>query len=273
MCRNSLHSKVPKGRRTLYGAPAQDLHWSEHYRYKDGMTPQEFITKWLRANLSERSACQQHFLDICDLLGQPKPAEADPDGTFYTFERGVHKTGGEQGWADVWMRGHFAGEYKGKRKSLAAAYDQSLEYREDLENPPLLVICDRLFDSHCSRASWQVSITARPDQNRRRLALYRVHAMRPVRRAHRRGRLKLHCSLAYIATQLSRPFPGMSDFSRHKTAIALFESLTPMLFPPATRDWQSLAIFGTMFGATQSGYSQYCLTTAMCLIRIHSCSR
>jgi hypothetical protein len=28
------------------------------------------------------------------LLGQPKPAQADPDGAWYTFERGVHKTGG-----------------------------------------------------------------------------------------------------------------------------------------------------------------------------------
>jgi type II restriction/modification system DNA methylase subunit YeeA len=106
------------------------------------MTPQEFITKWQRANLSERSACQQHFLDLCDLLGQAKPAEADPDGTFYTFERGVSKTGGEQGWADVWKREHFAWEYKGKHKDLKAAYKQLLDYREDLENPPLLVVCD-----------------------------------------------------------------------------------------------------------------------------------
>ncbi len=42
------------------------------------MTPQEFIAKWQKANLSERSACQQHFLDLCELLGQPKPAAADP---------------------------------------------------------------------------------------------------------------------------------------------------------------------------------------------------
>ncbi len=48
------------------------------------MTPQEFTAKWQRANLSERSAYQQHFLDLCELLGQPKPAAADPDGTFYT---------------------------------------------------------------------------------------------------------------------------------------------------------------------------------------------
>ncbi len=36
------------------------------------MTPQEFIAKWRRANLSERSACQQHFLDLCEILDQPK---------------------------------------------------------------------------------------------------------------------------------------------------------------------------------------------------------
>ena len=106
------------------------------------MTPHEFITKWKRANLSERSACQQHFLDLCDVLGQPKPAAADPDGAFYTFERGVNKTAGGKGWADVWLRGHFGWEYKGKHKNLDAAYQQLLLYREDLENPPLLVVCD-----------------------------------------------------------------------------------------------------------------------------------
>ena len=86
------------------------------------MTPQQFIAKWQRANLSERSACQQHFLDLCELLGQPKPAAADPDGAWYTFERGLHKTTGEKGWADVWMRGHFGWEYIGKHKDLGAAY-------------------------------------------------------------------------------------------------------------------------------------------------------
>ena len=106
------------------------------------MTPQEFIAKWQRADLSERSACQQHFLDLCDVLGQPKPAEADPDGAWYTFERGVSKTTGKRGWADVWMRKHFGWEYKGKHKNLDVAYQQLLLYREDLENPPLLVVCD-----------------------------------------------------------------------------------------------------------------------------------
>src|SRR6266704_347948 len=100
------------------------------------MTPQQFIAKWQRANLSERSGAHQHFCDPCDLLGQPKPAAADPDGAWYTFERGVRtslapsppplsrkgergeETEEHQGWADVWMRGHFGWEYKGKRKSL-----------------------------------------------------------------------------------------------------------------------------------------------------------
>jgi len=106
------------------------------------MTSPEFIAKWQKANLSERSACQQHFLDLCELLGQPKPAAADPDGAWYTFERGVRKTTGESGWADVWMRGHFGWEYKKRGRDLDEAYRQLLLYREDLENPPLLVVCD-----------------------------------------------------------------------------------------------------------------------------------
>jgi hypothetical protein len=86
------------------------------------MTPEQFIAKWQRARLSERSACQQHFLDLCELLNQPKPAAADPEGAWYTFERGVHKTDGAggQGWADVWMRGRFGWEYKGKHKQVHA---------------------------------------------------------------------------------------------------------------------------------------------------------
>ena len=92
------------------------------------------------------------------MLGQPTPAEADTSGAWYTFEKGVTKTGGGHGFADVWMRGHFAVEYKGKGKGLAAAYQQLLQYREDLDNPPLLVVCDlRSFDvytTHYLFAVW-----------------------------------------------------------------------------------------------------------------------
>jgi SAM-dependent methyltransferase len=106
------------------------------------MTPQQFIAKWQPVTLSERSACQSHFNDLCLVLGQPQPVEADPEGAWYTFERGVNKLDGGHGWADVWMRGKFGWEYKKKRKDLKAAFDQLLQYRDALENPPLLVVCD-----------------------------------------------------------------------------------------------------------------------------------
>jgi len=101
-----------------------------------------FVARWQRSTLTERSAAQQHFIDLCAVLGEPTPAATDPDGTHYTFEKGARKTSGAGGWADVWMRRHFAWEYKGKHKDLKAAYRQIQQYREDLENPPLLIVCD-----------------------------------------------------------------------------------------------------------------------------------
>ena len=41
------------------------------------ITPQEFVAKWRKATLKERSACQEHFLDLCRLLGQSTPGEAE----------------------------------------------------------------------------------------------------------------------------------------------------------------------------------------------------
>ncbi|MCC6629546.1 MAG: class I SAM-dependent DNA methyltransferase, partial [Chloroflexi bacterium] len=101
-----------------------------------------FIARWQAATLSERQGYQQHYLDLCRVLGHPTPAEIDATGSFYTFEKGVQKAGGGDGWADVWFRGHFAWEYKGKHKDLKAAYQQLLQYHDSLENPPLLVVCD-----------------------------------------------------------------------------------------------------------------------------------
>ncbi len=103
----------------------------------------EFAAKWRDNARRERAASQEHFLDLCRLLGVQTPAEADPSGESYTLEAGAERlsTGG-QGWADVWKRGHFGWEYKGERADLAAAYRQLLDYREDLENPPALVVSD-----------------------------------------------------------------------------------------------------------------------------------
>ncbi len=105
-------------------------------------TPHDFVAKWRHAKLSESAAAQEHFLDLCRLVGHPTPAEDDPTGERFTFEAGASKQGGGQGWADVWKKGFFAWEYKGKHKDLDKAYDQLLLYRESLQNPPLLVVSD-----------------------------------------------------------------------------------------------------------------------------------
>lgn len=107
-----------------------------------GITPAEFALKWAGSTRTERAAAQEHFIDLCRMLGVPTPNQADPTGRDYAFEKGAEKVGGGDGFADVWKRGHFAWEYKGKRKNLKAAYQQLLQYREALENPPLLVVCD-----------------------------------------------------------------------------------------------------------------------------------
>jgi hypothetical protein len=116
-----------------------------------GMTAEEFVSKWSKAQLSERAASHEHFIDLCHLLGQPTPAEADATGEDYCFEKHVKVVGaaskgskGDAGFVDVWKRGFFAWEYKAKdkHKSLDDAYCQLYQYRDDLDNPPLSVVCD-----------------------------------------------------------------------------------------------------------------------------------
>ena len=106
------------------------------------MTPGEFIAKWRASTLKESSASQEHFIDLCRLLGETTPAESDPTGERYCFERGARKDTGGDGWADVWKRGHFAWEYKGKHANLDKAFQQLRQYALALENPPLLIVSD-----------------------------------------------------------------------------------------------------------------------------------
>ena len=106
------------------------------------MTPEEFVAKWREVSVKESAAAHTHFEDLCDLLGVDKPLDVDPAGDWYAYERHVRKAAGGKGFADVWKQGFFAWEYKGKRADLAGAYLQLLLYRDDLENPPLLVVSD-----------------------------------------------------------------------------------------------------------------------------------
>lgn len=93
------------------------------------MDLQTFISKWQRADLPERAASQEHFLDLCRFVGVKTPAELDPTGEVFTFEKPVRVTAaasagsaGERGFADVWYKGRFAWEYKrqGKHKTIEA---------------------------------------------------------------------------------------------------------------------------------------------------------
>jgi len=101
-----------------------------------------FIAKWRQSELKERSASQSHFNDLCALLGEQNPTDADQAGEWFCFEKGAKKTGGGDGWADVWKKGHFGWEYKGPGKDLNKAYQQLQRYAVALENPPLLVVSD-----------------------------------------------------------------------------------------------------------------------------------
>jgi len=135
------------------------------------MTAAEFKRKWSRYQGKEASAYQEHFDDLCRLLGQATPAEADPSGRdSFCFQKRVVKDAelfdmretpgageaADRGFADVWKKGCFAWEYKGKKKNLDEAYRQLLRYRESLLNPPLLVVCD--FDRYIVKTNFNGTV-------------------------------------------------------------------------------------------------------------------
>ncbi len=133
------------------------------------MTLTEFIKKWSRYTGKETSAYIEHFNDLCGLLQQKTPVEADPSGNdFFCFQKrvikdlellgldGADEDEAEQGFADVWKADHFAWEYKGKKMNLDSAYQQLQRYRESLLNPPLLVVCD--FDRYIIRTNFNGTV-------------------------------------------------------------------------------------------------------------------
>jgi hypothetical protein len=96
------------------------------------LTPQDFVSKWKRAEARERQSVQEHFIDLCALAGHETPMQQDPSGTRFAFEMGAAKTSGGSGWADVAKLGYFGWEYKGKDSDLDKAYEQLLRYRDAL---------------------------------------------------------------------------------------------------------------------------------------------
>jgi hypothetical protein len=106
------------------------------------ITPQDFVSKWKRAEARERQSVQEHFIDLCALVGHETPMQQDPSGTRFAFEMGAAKTSGGSGWADVAKLGFFGWEYKAKDADMDKAYEQLLRYRDALQNPPLLIVSD-----------------------------------------------------------------------------------------------------------------------------------
>ncbi|MDP1649746.1 MAG: hypothetical protein Q8M01_16310 [Rubrivivax sp.] len=152
------------------------------------MQAQDFVRKWQAGSpaheLNERAGAQAHFIDLCRVLGVPEPG--DPE--HYCFERGVTKTGSTfthgrprtDGFADVWLRGHFAWEYKAPGKNLEGALRQLMMYALPLESPPLLVVSDRArIEVHThftgtpsERHSFALEDITRPDVQQRLRALW-----------------------------------------------------------------------------------------------------
>ncbi len=113
------------------------------------MTPAQFIAKWKLVELKERASSHSHFNDLCKVLEVDNPIDADPSGEWYCFEKSLTKDSGGQGFADVWKKGYFGWEYKGKKKDLKEAFVQLSRYREALQDPPLLIVCDmNRFEIH-----------------------------------------------------------------------------------------------------------------------------
>lgn len=70
-------------------------------------------------------------------VGLPQSDAAQPELPRITSASKGH------GFADVWKRGCFCWEYKRQgHADRHAAYEQLKQYRDSLENPPLLIVCD-----------------------------------------------------------------------------------------------------------------------------------
>jgi hypothetical protein len=103
------------------------------------LTPEQFIATWADNSLSEKGGAQPHFEDLCRLLGVDPPRQSGE----YCYEQGLEKLLGGKGFADVWKRGCFGWENKGPDKDLAPALMQLKNYAGAMDNPPVLVVCNR----------------------------------------------------------------------------------------------------------------------------------
>jgi len=238
------------------------------------MQAQDFIRKWQAGapahELNERAGAQAHFIDLCRLLGVPEPA--DPDN--YCFERGVLKTGGAgvrtDGFADVWLRGHFAWEYKAPGRNLEGALRQLMMYALPLENPPLLVVSDRqrievhthFTGTPSERHVFALEDMARPDVQQRLRALWQEPGRYKPRRSNRDITEDAARTFAGTAERLRSAGAAPAAVSHFLTQCVfcffaedvgllparLFERLVGVQIAPERLRTQLAALFATMQG-------------------------
>jgi len=92
--------------------------------------PDEFIARWRQDELTERSASQPHFNDLCRLPDPPDPITDDPKGEWFTFENGAARTTGGQDHGQQGPRAARAGPVSGARIALPG---QSKGMHKDLD--------------------------------------------------------------------------------------------------------------------------------------------
>src|SRR5258708_37346456 len=78
-----------------------------------------FIAHWSAATPSERANSQAFLLELCDLLGVPRPDNHPRDGYFFEFTVAEHLLDGttSQGRMDLYKRGGFVLESKQFREA------------------------------------------------------------------------------------------------------------------------------------------------------------
>jgi len=131
------------------------------------MTVAEFVAKWSASGAAERANKDSFLIELCDLLGVPRPhaTTGDPAKDIYTFERdAIFAHEGDKfttGKIDLFKEGHFILEAKqgsdetskklgsAKRNTPAwsiamrDAYGQALGYARTFDAPPpFLITCD-----------------------------------------------------------------------------------------------------------------------------------
>ena len=197
----------------------------------------DFIAKWgpggPAAELNERQGAQPYFIELCALLGVPAPGTAGD----YLFEQGALVLGAARGYADVFLRDHFAWENKAPGRDLDAALRQLQQYSLALSNPPLLVVCDRLtirihtqFNGHPSETHvvllQQLADPAKQQLLRRLWTDPESFRPRATSRDITEAAAK---SFATLAEQLRRRGPREGD-ARHTHADQVAHFLTQCLF-------------------------------------------